>query len=239
MELLSVIDVLRRRWVLVAAGGIVAILVGALTSGALGIGPTAGEDRSSAVASARIVIDTARPLAADLGASDATIDTQAVLLAESLADAAQQAALARSARVPRSMLTVLTEGSSPAKLSALGLAAEQVGRESATSLTLRVQSNPEVPIITVSASAPDRWTAARLAAAVEPVIESLAAARAPNQKRRLTAEQLGGVRVAGVTDAGPPPAVGVFASVAVFMAWCFCLVVAVGLARGWRRTSAG
>jgi len=235
MELLSVLRLLAEKRLLVALGAVAAVLAGIVASGALGVGPMSAPERTSGVASSRTLVDTPRPLAADLGASDATIDAQAVLLAESLADAGLRAALARSAGVPARELTVLSVRSEQSVRSPLAEAAEEAAQTAGGAYTLKVHAPPDVPIITVVAAAPDRLTAARLAAAAPPVLESLAAARAPTQSRRLSAERLGPVRVAEVKSGGVKPLTGIVGAVALFAMWCGGIVILSGLARVWFR----
>lgn len=235
MELLSVLRLLAAKRLLVALGAVAAVIVGLVASGALGIGPMSAAELTSAVASSRTLIDTPRPLAADLGASDVTIDAQAVLLAESLADAAPRAALARRAGVPARELSVLSAGIEESVRSPLATAAEEAGQTPSGAYTLNVRAPPDVPIITVVAAAPDRLTAARLAAAAPPVLESLAASRAPTQSRRLSAERLGPVHVAEVTSGGMKPLIGIVGGVALLAMWCCGIVILSGLARTWRR----
>lgn len=231
MELLSVLRLLVRRRLLVALGLLAAVLVALVGSGVLGIGPAAAPERTSAVALARIQIDTARPLAADLGASDATIDAQTVMLGESLADAGQQAALARAAEIPSADLTVRSTGIEQGLDSRLRAAARDAARTSREPYVVTVASTPDVPILTVVAAGPDRRTSERLASAAAPVLDALAVQRAPADWRRLSAEQLGPVRVAQARSGAVSPLLGVAGGLVLFAAWCGAIVVGGGLAR--------
>ena len=93
MELLSPLRQLSRaRPLILAARACSARGCSRSRRAATGRGPLASPERRSAIATAEVQIDTARPLAADLRASTATIAEQAVMLGESLAGRRQRAA---------------------------------------------------------------------------------------------------------------------------------------------------
>jgi hypothetical protein len=233
MELVTVLHLLQRRWLLVVTGGLVALFVGVMATGALGIGPAGGTTRSG-YAEAQIVIDTPKPLVADLEASDATIDKQSVLLADDLRDSGPVRELARRARVPAAQVSVRTvqfELFVPTQLGTRATAAASAP----TPYTLTVNASPAVPIITFAAAAPDRAAAARLARAALPVVQSIAAAKAPLPERSLSARPLGPVRAITVVDGGIKPLLGVIAFLGLFSLWCGSIVIASGIARVWHR----
>jgi hypothetical protein len=234
MELVTVLRLLQRRWLLVAAGGLVALFVGVLATGALRVGPFDGTQTRSGYAEARIVVDTPKPLVADLEASDATIDKQSVLLAEHLRDTVPLRALARRARVPAALLSVRTVQFEQFVPTQLGTRSTEVAA-APTPYTVTVNPSPTVPIISVVAVAPDRAAAARLAAAAQPVVESIAAANAPLPQRALSVKPLGPVRAITVLDGGTKPLLGAIAFVGLFAFWCGAIVVLTGVARVWHR----
>ena len=235
MELITVVEVFRRHWLAVLAGMLVAALAGALASGAAG--PSKGAVTRSGYAEAQIVLDTPKPLAADLAASDATITKQSVLLAEHLSDSGPARQLARQASVPVGELTIrmiMSEVFVPTQLSTR--ASESTSTP--TRYTLTVTPSPAVPFVSVVATTPDRASAARLAAAALPVLQSLTASYAPLPQRARSARPLGAVRSITVVAGGTRPLFGVVAFAALFAMWCCALVVASGLRRTWRRLAA-
>jgi hypothetical protein len=237
VELIAVLEVLRRRWPIVVAGLLVAAFAGALASGALGVGASDGAITRSGYAEAQIVLDTPKPLVADLEASDATIGKQSVLLAEHLRDFAPARQLARQASVPVGELTIRTITSETFVPTQLATRASE--RTSApTRYTLTVNPSSTVPIVSVVATTPDRASAARLAGAALPVLQSLTASYAPRPQRSLSARPLGSVRSITVVVGGARPVFGIVAFVGLFAMWSCALLIASGVARMWRRLAA-
>lgn len=239
MELMSVLRQLRRRPLLAVAGLLPALLAAAIAGGVIAVGPFASGGASSAVASSRVQVDTPRPLAADLGASNDTIAVQTALLAESLSDAETRIALARGAAIAPEELSVRSPGIEQTVRSPLARVAEQAASGGAGAYTLRIDLTPQVPIMTLVATAPDRASAMRLVMAAPAVLEGLAERRSRDPRRRISATQLGAARSRTIPAEEANPVIAVFAGIGVLVLWCCAIVVLGGLRRGWRTYAGG
>ena len=239
MELLSPLRLLARRRLVLALGAVLAAAIGATTSGYLPVGPLASAEKRSAIATAEIQIDTQRPLAADLLASAATIADQSVMLGERLAADDTRVLIARRAGVPVRDLVVLSSRTAiVGRSTPLARAAVDAASSAPSRFRLTVSSLSDTPIIAVAAAAPDRKTAARLAAAAAPALELVIDAAPETVKKRLEVKPLAAPRTAQVITGGPKPLLGALAAVLGFVGWCWCVVVAGGIARLWRTAMA-
>jgi len=238
MELLSPLRLLARRRVVLLLGAMAAVAMGIAAGGYLPVGPLASPERRSAIATAEIQIDTRRPLAADLRAIGATIADQSVMLSERLAADDTRALIARRAGVPVRDLVVLSsrtaiEGrSTPVARAAVDAASSVQSR-----FRLTLSSMSDAPIILVAAAAPDRRTAARLASAAADALELVIDAP-ETVKKRLMVKPLADPQTAAVVTGGPKPLLAVLAALFGFVGWCWCAVVAGGVARLWRSVTA-
>ena len=232
MELLSALHVLARHRVFVALGVLVACAIGAAASGYLALGPLASPELRSAIATAEIQVDTARPLGADVRASGATIDEQTIMLAERLAADDTRAFVAQRAGVPVADLAVLsTRTAIVGRQSAMARAAVDAASSTTSRYRVTLSAPTGAPIISVVAAAPDRATAARLAAAAAPAVGKVIADAPDTIRQRLEAEQLAPPRTATVVTGGAKPLLGVLAALIAFVGWCWVVVVAGGLLR--------
>jgi hypothetical protein len=237
-EVVSVLRVLARRRIAIAAGAIAAVAAGLALAGELPLGPAVAVPRPSVVASARVLVDTHRSMVGDLNGGTEAIGEQATLLAELLADDAQVASIAWVAGVASASLDVRVAARPSAGTP--GTLASKIVEATATSgrpYVVTVEPYPSVSIIAIETRAPDVGTATRLARATSGVLAQLVAARAPARWRSLVAEPLGTVRsleIAGSSRRGP--LLGFVAAFVLFALWCCALVVATGLGRLWRAT---
>jgi hypothetical protein len=232
MELVNALRVLARRRVLVALGVLIACAIGAAASGYLAVGPLASPELRSAIATAEVQVDTARPLGADVRASAATIDEQAIMLAERLAADDTRTLIAQRAGVPVADLTVVsTRTAIVGRQSAVARAAVDAASSTTSRYRLTLSAPTGAPIISVVAAAPDRATAARLAAAAAPAVGKVIADAPDSIRQRLQVEQLAPPRTAIVASGGPTPLLGVLAALVAFVGWCWVVVVAGGLIR--------
>ena len=235
MELLNPLRLLVRRRLVVAVGVLVAATMGVAAGGYLPVGPLGSPERRSAIATAEIQIDTVRPLAADLRASTATIADQSVMLGERLAADDTRTLIARQARVPLRELAVLSSRTAiVGRSSPVARGAVDAASSVQSAFRLTVSSWGDTPIISVEAAAPDRATAARLAAAAAPALQMVIDAAPETVKKRLEVKPLAAPRTGALVSGGPKPLLGVVAALFGFVGWCWCAVVASGVARLWR-----
>lgn len=235
MELLSPLRLLVRRRLVLALGVLVAATMGVAAGGYLPVGPFGSPERRSAIATAEIQVDTVRPLAADLRASTATIADQTVMLGEHLAADDARTFIARQAHVPVRDLAVLSSRTAiVGRSSPLARGAVDAASSVQSAFRLTVSSWGDTPIISVEAAAPDRATAALLAAAAAPALQMVIDAAPETVKRRLEVKPLAAPRTGAVVSGGPKPLLGVVAALFGFVGWCWCVVVASGIARLWR-----
>ncbi|MGI8875650.1 MAG: hypothetical protein ACR2KP_15290, partial [Egibacteraceae bacterium] len=195
MELLSVLELLRRHALAVALGGVLAVTVALAGLDALPFGPSARAEERSAVAEARLLVDNPSPLVANLRPSTTSVTTQATLLAALLAGDRQRVAIAQAAGVPVAMLDVrsaqLAEVSVPSPLAAKTSAAVATGR---APYVVIARAEPTLPIVSVTVTAPEVPAARRLGEAAAVSLARLSAGRAPGQATAPTVPALGPVR---------------------------------------------
>jgi hypothetical protein len=232
MELLSVLRVLLRHGRLLAAGAVVAALAGLALAGWL---PIAG-DRSTGAAQARVLIDTARPLAADAVAQRVdTIGIRTALLAELMAGDRMRTVMTRAAGLRDDELTVVVPSmGSPQIATPMPDRAASAAVSRRTAEVLTVTSDPAVPIITLRAAAPDAATAGRLVRAGATALG--AASGAPHGPNGLVARPLGPARITTVVSGGRSRGrLAAAAAVLLLAGWCGAVVLADGAARLRRR----
>lgn len=234
MELLTPLRELARRPLILALGALGSLLLAFAASG-YGPGPLASPERHSAAATAEIQIDTARPLAADLRASTATVADQAVLLGESLAADDPRGLIAARAGVDAEQLAVLSSRTAiVGRGSPLARSAVDAASSVQTPMRLTVTTASDTPIIKVVAAAADPETAVRLAAAAAPALRSIIYAAPPTVKKRLVVKPLAEPKVALVVTGGPRVLVAVAAAIIGFAGWCWAVLLLGGLGRLWR-----
>ena len=232
MELISVLQVLERRRLLVALGLVIALLAGLAGAGLLPGSPGAGPAEATGLAQARLLLDTPAPLAADLDASADTIGAQAALLGDLMAADHQVGAIARDAGVPIDQLLVRRLAlTGPAAPSPLGIRAAAAGTP-ARPYSVDVRVSPTLPILSIDAFAPDVRDATALAEAATTSFERLVA----DKSGGLTVKSLEPGRAVHVAGAGGRgKLLGLAAALGVFVLWCCAVVLAAGLARAARK----
>lgn len=234
MELLSPLRHLARRPLILALGVLGSLLLAFAASG-YAPGPLASSARRSAIATAEIQIDTARPLAADLRASTATVADQAVMLGESLSADDQRALIAARAGVDAEDLGVLSSRTAlVGRASPLARSAVDAASSVQTPMRITVTTATDTPIITVMAFAPDEQTATRLAAAAAPALQSLIDAAPPTVKKRLVVKPLAAPQAVTVVNGGPRPLIAIGVAIFGFVGWCWIVLTLGGLGRFWR-----
>jgi hypothetical protein len=236
MELLSALRLLARHRLLIALGVLLAAVMGAAAGGAIAVGPLGGPPTRSAIATTEIQIDTPRPLAADLRAAAATIEDQSIMLAERLTADDTTAVVARHAGVPVEDLAVVSSRTAiSGRTSAAARAAVDAAATPTSRYRLTVSSTSDSPIISLLAAAPDADTAARLAEAAAPAVESVIDAAPDTVRQRLVVRPLAPPATKELVSGGPKPLLGAIAAPIVFLGWCWLVIVAIGLMRALRR----
>lgn len=231
MELLIILALLSRRRVLVAAGLVLSVALGAYVGGlAPAHGGTRGSTGSQALA--QILVDTPVPLAATsdntlIGAD--TIIKRAILLADEIGSDAVGAAIAQQSGLKPDQLAVLTPLFDPVSLSTylpdgqLPVRAAQAARKGVHQpYVVTLVAHYGVPILSIAAASPDDAHTGAL------VTATIAALRSHGTGVRI--KQLGPIQTASV-PAGPGAhhARGAAVGFVAFFIWCVGIVVASGL----------
>jgi len=235
MELLSALRLLARRRLIVAVGVLLAIAAGAAGAGVVAVGPVGGPPTRSAIATAEIQIDSPRPLAADLRAASGTIEDQAIMLAERLAAEDTRAIVAQEAGVPLEDLAVVSSRTAiVGRHSAVARTAVDAASTPRSRYRLTVSSTTDAPIVSLLAAAPDEATAARVAEAAAPAIESVIAEAPETVRKRLIVRPLAPPKTKALVSGDRKPLLGAIAGLLTFVGWCWFAIVAGGLIRALR-----
>lgn len=225
MDILRILGVLWRRRLLVGIGALAAVVLCVLP---------VGRSAPSGQALSRVLVDTPTSLLADVGArGSSTAAMRASLLADLMASDQAKAAIARGARLPAGELVIHSpSGDPPLVANPLAERASIATAAATARYALSIRPDPRVPIISISAFAPDSRSAAKLA---ESATASLAAtARGPAGKRSVIAlRPLGPVDASEVAGPSSQMRNRILVLVA-FLFWCGVLVVAAGVVRWWR-----
>lgn len=239
MELLNPLRYLLRRKGVLLLGILLTGALGVAVSGYVPAGPFASPEHRSAVSTAEIQVDTVHPLAADLRASTATIAEQAAMLGERLGGDDTRGLIAARAGVKASGLAVLSSRTMiVGRSSPLARAAVDASGSVQTPVRLIVTTASDTPIVSVVAAAPGRATATRVAAAAAPALRFIIESAPASVRKRLRVEALSPPKTVTVVSGGPRPMVGIILALIGFIGWCWCTVVASGLARMWRNGGA-
>lgn len=237
MELLTALRMLSRRRLLVGAGALVAVAVGAVAAGVLPLQNGDSRAQFSGEALARVLVDTRDPLAGTIQPRGAdTIQRRTVLLADLMtSDRVTAIITGQAGRRAGEVVVLRPTDDEP---SVPGVMAERAADAAAAAATERyvldVRTDASVPIISIGASAPDVRSARRLAEAAVDALTSVTA-RPGGPKAGVEIQPLGSVRAREVADdSGPRVLLGLAAATVVFTIWCAAIVMASGAARVWR-----
>jgi hypothetical protein len=166
MEAITILRELWRLRYLVFLGAILALAIALMTAYRISLAPPKLESRQYNVglASARVLVDTPDSQVVDLNPKGAdALSSRASLLANLMASSPVKAIIARDAGVPASQLVaVAPSATGPSAPTPLSKAASQ-SSSAAQTYILTLQADETLPIIAVSAQAPDADQAARLA----------------------------------------------------------------------------
>jgi hypothetical protein len=240
MEFMVILRTLGRQRILVATGAAVAIVVGLHIAGRVSLWPPGviSPQHVSGTAITRVLIDRPNSLLDDSAPEEGDpVATRAILMANLMPSASVKRAIGRDARLPARQVTVIGPATgAPAAISPLAERASTAEATSPNPNVIRVSADGQLPIVTISASAPSADRAAKLVTAAMHSLDSLAAAQ-NGVDGRVVATPLGTPQAREVTSSPRPP-LAVAAAIAVFGLWCMFIVVGVGVGRAWRRASA-
>jgi hypothetical protein len=239
MEIVSILRVLRRHWLLVAAGaGLAGLVAIVLTFHATVLPPKLGSrQQTSAYATARVFISARTQPAFDLESQlTDTLGTRAALLADLLSTDAGRAKIARAAGLAPGQVGVVTPAMGPPLLAlALPVSASEAATASEP-YVLTVNADGKIPIISLGARGPDAIRAGRVVNAAAASIGDLIATRSSGRPD-IVVERLGPAVTRTIVN-GPRKAIAAAAAVVIFSLWCFALVVVSGLSGRARRRRA-
>jgi hypothetical protein len=249
MEILSLLDVLWRRRLLVAVGLVAALALGFLAGG--------GTPTSFGRAHTRVLLDTTKSQVVENAPYGAeTLPWRANLIVHLAGTDAAKRRLADQVAIPVDQLAVVdTALSVPDVRASMPKAAAEAAAVTGAPYVLTVSLNEQaLPIIAIETHAPDRRKAARLAEAAAALLkdaapppgavpdvsyeiaESMAAVGDPRALQGFVVEDFGPVRSKAVEE-NPAPLKAGAVFLVVFGLWC--AGVALGPARSPRGRSLG
>lgn len=205
----------------------IAVTVGALLASGIAV---AGIQRDGAAPSAssvtKLLIDTPDSLVADARAPGArTIDARARLVASLLADDDAKAAIVRRAGLRPSEVAVAGPGAAAPPEVITPLAEEAIrAAMPARAYLVSVEVEPDLPIVSIDANAPDRNQAAQLGRAAVDALRSVARG-APGGGGSVAIRQLGRPLIVNKAAAGGKVK-AVAGALALLSLWCLACVVA-------------
>jgi Na+-transporting methylmalonyl-CoA/oxaloacetate decarboxylase gamma subunit len=247
VELMTVARILWSRRLIVAVGFLGSLAIGLIMMYHVSLGlPPQFKSRQHYVgeSTAQVLIDTPSSQIADASSGDpAVLNTRASLLADVVATAPLQEAIAGRLGIPPEQLAIAAPPlgvGNPIKATALGNAGSKLpGPPAAYSLSMAL--DPNLPIIAFDAMAPTPRQAQALAATVITILRSRMALTANAQdipdKNRTVLNTIA-PPVAGWVAQGSKKLMGAGVALAVFLVICFLVVVISGT-RARRRAAAG
>jgi hypothetical protein len=238
MELVGIARMLWRRRIPLGLGVVVAVAVGVVAIHRVSIMPPELERRGadSALASARVLVDTPRSLVAAARPNGwDTIAARAALLGSLMGRDALRAEVARHAGVKMSELGVASAYlGAPGTATPLSRQAADLDRPTETHVLTVGVENPQVPIVSILAEAPTLGTAARLVEAARGALESLVNRPSANAQG-VRMERLGALTVKRVTNGTGAAKAGI-AALLVLALWWLAVILFDAIVR--RRASA-
>jgi hypothetical protein len=236
MELITILRSLSRHRVLVILAGLLAIVT------AVGVTYRAGASQHKVGrASATVLVDTPRSTVADLNPNGAgALLARTQLLANLMASGPLEVMIAQGARISPDQLVVVppaTAGTIVPTSIALGAAAASPSR----GYLLNINTDPTLPLISISAQAPSATQASRLASSAVSSLQRYLGSVAGSQKipagNRPVITSLGPPKTSEVLQ-GSRRLYGLLAGVLVFILLCATIVIVSGIARLWRSSAA-
>jgi hypothetical protein len=232
MKSILILQQLWRQRIITVVALLVAVCIGAFISFRVSPGlPPHFQSRQYVVgiASARVLVDTPDSIVADLNPSGAaSLSLHAQLLADLIASQPIRTAIASSLKIPLQSLAVVPPALAGAPPVATPLANAITPPSGASTLTIGVDST--LPLVSISAEAPNAARAAQLAegavAELRSYLVSVAAAQKIPASRQPRITSLG-IQSAATTK-GPSRLYGVAATIVLFMFFCYCGLVVSG-----------
>ncbi|MGZ4181600.1 MAG: hypothetical protein ACXVUL_13085 [Solirubrobacteraceae bacterium] len=248
MEIVSLISVFRRQRLVLGLGLVIAAGIGAIAGGVMSASARSG---TVAAATARVLVDTRRPLIATTRAGGLdTIVQRAVFLATQMNSTAMSAKIAQTTGIPRGDLTVVVPVFPPLEeLSLLpdGQLPTVAAKDTQIPRTPYVVSlNPSytVPIIDIDTAAPTAGAAVTLArattAAMQLATQSTSATRSTSRTAPLPTlhvEALGPATSLPQVPAGTHLRRGVAGAAVFLLMWCVGMVLISGIKQLWRHAA--
>jgi len=232
VELVSILHVLWGRRIIVALGIFVAVAAGLLA------GRASAGSGSSGVGVLRMVLDTTDSqlvAAAPKGAD--TLSMRASWLADSLATDEGRAAVARAAAVPEDQLLILGPAATrePMIVTPLVRGVSEATSASGASYIVNLTANEVTPIITIEAHGPDASQAAKLAQAAAAGLRTMLVSGDGTQSRGFELDTAAPVRTEEMVSGSRRSVAMLGAALVIFVGWCVCVVLGVGIAQTMRR----
>lgn len=227
MEVVIALRLLRRRWLRVAIGAVLALAVG------LGLGraplPPSG------LAKTHVVIDTSRSdLVTDAPRGADTLAWRATLLAMLLGTPSAREQIAHELSIaPNQLAASDLELTAPAAPASLPTAAVQAATTAPEPYALNVHTDDVLPIVWIEATAPDRARAARLAQAAVHALAAGVSAHDTAHTQGLRIAQVSSIDAQEIPGGAGLSKAAIMAMV-VFLLWCIGLMTGPALA-GARR----
>jgi hypothetical protein len=232
MEIISILRILRRRWLLLLPGVALAALAGLTVL--YQVPSMKSRETVSGTASGRVLLAARDVPAFDLDSGiSGTLPNRAVMLSDLMATDRSRASIARRAGVDAADLAILGPASGAPEIG-VPIAVESTAAASLAyePYVVNITTEAQVPIITVRGSASDSATAAKLVDATRAEMEKTIASDSGAQKV-IGAERLGPVAQRTVRDAPAMP-LGIAVAMLVFGFWACGVVIAIGLLRRLR-----
>jgi hypothetical protein len=234
MEIVSILDLLRRHRLLLVPGLGLAVLVGIVALFQVSLSPPGLSSRQTTggLASAQMLLSATDERASDLRKQSiaSTLVSRAAVAGDLVATDGPRADVARRAGIAENELAILSPaaGAPPYSIpiSREATAAAATPREP---YLVHVTIHPTLPILGVDVNAPDQATAAEVAEAVRAELTDVVEERA-GSPAVVVLEELGPVSTRTVV-AGPRKAVAVGAALVILVMWCGGVVLVTGLLR--------
>jgi hypothetical protein len=225
MELVTFLQLLRERRVLVAIGVLLALAAGLL------VGRASHDAGDTSRASAQMVLDTKNSQLVEAAPDGASmLPVRAFLLADTLATDSGRALIARAAGVPEKQLDVLGPSATGVPVVDSPLVTQVAGAVSDAGAPYVVNAvvDQVTPMILILANAPDGRTASKLATAAQGTLRSLLVHEDGHQTRGFALRTTSAVEVTPIPGASRRRLMMVAAAAFVFGLWCTCIVLIAG-----------
>jgi hypothetical protein len=236
MEFVSIFAALRRGWLLVLPGVLVAVFAALFVMFHISSSGLSSRRQVSSVAAAHVLVSASNAPVFDLDSSiGMTLPTRAILIADLLSTDASEARIATLAGVPAGQLIVIgPAGATPEVEVPIAVSANDAASAPLVPYVVHVSAaGGTVPIITIRANAADPRMAAKVASAVVKGIQELIEQKSGDSSApAIKADQLGLVSAKAIVTEPKPP-IAVIAAILVLGFWCSGVVVVMGLGRRW------